>query len=505
MSKNSSKPNLIYIFADQLGLNHCGYAGNSKAKTPNIDRLARESVNFENAVSTMPVCSAYRASLLTGKYPTTTGMVINELRMNPNHKCFAHVVKKHGYFADYIGKWHLYANQLGNHHSSKNSFVPLGKHRLGFDDYWAAYNFHHEYYGSYYHENTPEKIFYGDGIYEPNAQTDMAIDLIRKRKASGKPFALFLSYGTPHDPWKQSNIPNKWLAKFKEEAFTKPPNYEDQNDPLADGWGKLSKTERKKLESWMRVYYAMVANLDWNLGRLLDALDEEGLSEKTIVVFTSDHGEMFGAHGRRAKNIFYEEAIRVPFLVRWKKAKVQPKTVRCCLGTVDIMPTLLSLMDLPVPNSVEGMDLSGTLLGKVERSEKLDGALLQNTGAVALWENGYEWRGWRDTEYTYATYRKKKNEVLFHNLEDPYQEQNLIDDPEFREKLHELRGKTFAKMEKIGDDFHKSSWYQKNWVVNRIITRPYLEEAPQPPSLFKKIVETISSRFMKFWWRINPF
>jgi arylsulfatase A-like enzyme len=110
---NSQKPNIVYVFADQLRLSCCGYAGDAKAKTPNIDKLSAESVSFTNAISGHPVCAPYRASLFTGKYTTSTGMVINEIRMNPHHHCLAHVLHEHGYDTAYIGKWHLWANELG--------------------------------------------------------------------------------------------------------------------------------------------------------------------------------------------------------------------------------------------------------------------------------------------------------------------------------------------------------------------------------------------------------
>ena len=138
------RPNIIYVLADQLRHQSCGYAGDGAARTPNIDRLAASGVDFCQAVSAMPVCSAYRASLFTGKYTSSTGMVINELRMNTNHTCLAHCLTQAGYETGYIGKWHLYANQLGHHRDPRNSFVLRGPDRLGFDGYWAAYNFHHE-------------------------------------------------------------------------------------------------------------------------------------------------------------------------------------------------------------------------------------------------------------------------------------------------------------------------------------------------------------------------
>ena len=137
----ATKPNLVFVMADQLRYQSCGFAGDTKARTPQLDGLARQGVVFRNAVSGHPVCAAFRASLLTGKYTTSTGMVINELRMNPNHEFLAHVLTRQGYDTGYIGKWHLWANELGNHADPKNSFTPSGPYRFGFDGFWAAYNF----------------------------------------------------------------------------------------------------------------------------------------------------------------------------------------------------------------------------------------------------------------------------------------------------------------------------------------------------------------------------
>lgn len=471
--KGVKGPNIVYVMADQLGYQHCGYAGDTQACTPNIDRLAREGVNFRQAVTSMPVCSAYRASLMTGKYTTSTGMVINELRMNPNHECLGHVLTKAGYETGYIGKWHLYANQLGNHLDPKNSFVPRGPHRLGFDGYWAAYNFHHDYYDMYYHTESPRKIFYGKGVYEPDAQTDMAIDFINQKAKGDKPFVLVLSVGTPHDPWSVGNVPKEDYERFKDVKFTLPPNYEKGPDPYGDAWSRRS-TEPDFIEKEKRVYYAMTTNLDRNVGRLMDALDKAGIAEDTIVVFTSDHGEMFGSHGRRAKNVFYDEAARVPFVVRYPK-KVKPGTVTdACLNTVDIMPTLLGLCGLgsKTPKEVEGMDLSHLAMGK--KGAEPEAALLMNTGACAAWEDGHEWRALRDKRFTYAVYRggdkQPRKEMLFDNVADPYQMKNLIDDPEHAKTAERFRESLKARMAKLNDTFPASNFYRDNWVnKDRII------------------------------------
>ena len=466
------RPNLIYIFADQLRYQSVGYTGDEKALTPNIDQFSRECTDLCNAVSGHPVCAPYRASLFTGKYTTSTGMVINEIRLNPEHhkRAFAHLLNEAGYETSYIGKWHMYAAEWGNHYDPKNSFIPKGPDRLGFDDYFAAYNFHHNYYGAaaYYHLDTPDKIYCDK--YEPDTQTDMAIEQLHRLSGQEKPFALFLSLGTPHDPWVPENVPGEYLEKFKDVKFELPENYLPENDPHADDWAKLNEQERKELTEWMRVYYAMVANLDDNFGRLMGEIKQMGLDQNSIIIFTSDHGELFGAHGRRAKNIFYEEAVRVPYLMKWKDRIPEGETCDVCFNTVDIMPTLLSMMDLPVPDEVEGSDVSGCIL-KTENAQETDGCLMMGTGATATYEDGHEWRAFRTKQYTYATYLSDGLELLFDNLSDPLQMHNLADCEEYGAVKQDLKDKMYAHMEKINDHFDKCSYYEKNWVENRLIQR----------------------------------
>ena len=192
-----TRPNIICVVVDQLRYQACGYAGEGKARTPNLNKLAAAGVSFRQAVSSTPVCSAFRASLFTGKYTSSTGMVINELRMNTHHTFLAQCLTRAGYQTGYIGKWHLFANQLGNHSDPKNSFVPRGLDRLGFDGDWAAYNFHDNYYNTYYHTESPEKIFYGPGVYEPDAQTTMAINYLKAAGKRTQPFFLCLSITAP--------------------------------------------------------------------------------------------------------------------------------------------------------------------------------------------------------------------------------------------------------------------------------------------------------------------
>ena len=467
MASKGRKPNLVYVFADQLRYQSCGFAGDERAKTPNIDKLATEGANFCNAVSGSPMCAPYRASLFTGKYASSTGMAINELRINPNHHCIGHVLHRNGYQTSYIGKWHLWANQLGRHHDTQNSYIPPGPHRLGFDGEWSAYNFHHTYFDTYYHQDSPERITIPG--YEPDGQTDLAIDYLKRASTTDDPFALFLSIGTPHDPWTQDNVPGEYYEMFREVDFPLPQNYREENDPYGDAWAMMSDEQRAKLPEWMRVYYAMTTNLDWNVGRLRTAIDELGLGEDTIFVFTSDHGEMFGAQGRKAKNIFYEEAVRIPFLMRWSEQIPNGHITDVCLNTPDIMPTLLSMMELPIPKDVEGSDLSPAAFDPA--FEGPAAAFMQGMGCTAKWEDGYEWRALRTKQYTYAVHRPDKSEKLYDNIADPYQNRNLIDIPTSQGVLNELRALLKQRMNSLNDTFEACTWYRDNWTEDRVILR----------------------------------
>jgi arylsulfatase A-like enzyme len=460
------RPNLVYVFADQLRYSSCGYAGDEFARTSNIDKFASEGCNFYQAVSSTPVCAPYRCSLMTGKYQSSTGMVINELRLSPAHECFGQMLTKAGYRTGYIGKWHMWANQLGHHNLIKNGFVPPSPYRLGFDGFWAAYNFNHTYHHSPYFLDTP--VPHIRTKYEPDGQTDMAIEFLQKSGQGADPFALFLSWGPPHDPWDWGNVDPAYGELYRHIDLPLAPNFSSTSDSYADAWQVLPRNYDQVVHDWMRAYYAQTANLDWNLGRLLKALEETGQADNTIVVFTSDHGEMFGAHGRRAKLIFYEEAARVPFLVRWP-AQIPAKTVSdALLGTPDIMPTILRLMNLSVPAAVEGMDLSSHALGKGGSDH--EAAHMQGMGATAAWTDGTEWRALRDHEYTYAIYHRDGKELLFNHRKDPYQMIDLAQERSFATTLKHFRQMSESWRKEQNDEFHACSWYQDRWTTDRNIT-----------------------------------
>ena len=463
------KRNLVFILADQLRLQSCGYAGAVRAHTPMIDTFARDGMSFRNAVASAPVCGPYRASLMTGKYPSTTGMVINEMRMNPNHDCLGHALTRSGYETAYIGKWHLWSNETENQDSFANGFVPPGPARLGFDDFWAAYNFNFDYFRTGY--------FLGDGTrliadrYETDFAAGMALDWLSTRR-SREPFALFLSLSPPHDPWQWGNVPERFAARFDPQDFPLPANYADGSarywEPQMDETWWLAEV-RPNLPKWQAVYAAMVSAVDDGCRQLVDGLKTLDVFDDTMIVFTADHGEMFGAHGRIAKNIFYEESVRVPFLIYGPRHIPAGRTSDECLGTPDIMPTLLGALGIDPPEGVEGVDLSPHIFGNPGPVK--DHALLQGMGHTWLWMDGFEWRGVRTKQFTYAIERAGGRELLFDNLADPLQMNNLASSGDHAGAKTALRTWLEQAMADLGDTFQPCSWYGEHWVENRIVQR----------------------------------
>jgi arylsulfatase A-like enzyme len=357
-------------------------------------------------------------------------------------------------------------NELGSHRAIRNAFTPPGPYRLGFDGYWAGYNFSHNSYNGVYFEDTCAPIRYAG--YEADTQTDMAMARLDHHAEADKPFALFLSWGPPHDPWGADNVkPDDW-ARFADADIPARPNVSETQDPYADKWATMDGRYREDLSNNVRGYYAQTTNIDWNLGRIVDKLEACGLAENTVLVFTSDHGEMFGSHGRRAKNIFYDEATHVPLLIR-KPGLVREGAVDECFSTVDMMPTLLSLLDLPVPEKAEGVDVGPCLIGS--RSAAENTVLMQGMGTTAAWRDGSEWRGLRNRQFTYAVYRLDRSEHLYDNVSDPFQMNNLATERSQVGLVEHFRNLLTEKLAHIGDTFKACTWYESAWTQDRNIMR----------------------------------
>lgn len=434
---NGRRPNLVFLLADQWRAQAAGYTGNADVRTPNLDKLARESINFSNAVSGCPVCCPYRASLITGRYPLTHGVFLNDVRLNNDAVSIAQAYNQAGYETAYIGKWHLDGDK-------RSAFIPRQR-RQGFK-FWKALGCTHDYNNSFYYADENVKLKW-EG-YDAIAQTDEARRYIRGH-AKGKPFVLFLSWGPPHGPYHTA--PQQYKDLFRDKELTLRPN--------------VPREYAAKARETLAGYYAHIAALDDYIGKIVRTLDEAGLRNNTILVFTSDHGDMLSSQGERKKQRPWDESIMVPFLVRYPAAHdSQGRIVEMPINTPDIMPTLLTLSGIEIPDTVEGRDFSSVIGGT---GEPMDNAVLITCPSpFGQWKRkkhgGREYRGIRTWRYTYV--RDLNGPwLLYDNRKDPYQLDNLCNKPEHSELQEKLEAILSQKLKQTNDEFLPGWEYIKKW------------------------------------------
>jgi arylsulfatase A-like enzyme len=454
-ARPKGKPNIVYVLTDQWRAQATGYAGNPNVKTPHLDALAARSINFENAVSVCPVCTPYRASLLTGRYPLSTGMFMNDLYLPSEELCMAEIFKSAGYRTAYIGKWHLDGH-------GRDVFIPRDR-RQGFD-YWKVLECTHEYNESYYYAgDDPTKLMW-DG-YDAYPQTEDAQRYIREHAKGDRPFLLFMSYGGPHFPHRYA--PEEILRQYPVDSIELSPNVPEEMKDQA----------RKEAQG----YYAHCTALDGCIGDLYQILEETGTAEDTIFVFTSDHGEMLGSQGQppRRKQRPWDESIRVPFLLRYPAAAGHNgHSVKAPINTPDILPTLLSLAGIESPESIEGEDFSRFILNDALDEDRT--ALFMNVSPFDSPERP-AFRGIRTSRYTYV--RDSDGPwLLYDNQVDPYQMRNLVGTAENVELQQSLENELISKLQQTDDEFHTKEHYLKDWgyTVNSHGAIPYFFEGHRP-------------------------
>ena len=329
-------PNVVLVFADQWRAQAFGYAGDPNVQTPNLDSLASRSVNCTHAVSGCSVCSPARASILTGQYPLTHGVFVNDVELGQDATSLAQAFSAGGYDTAYIGKWHV--NGRG-----RSRYIPPER-RQGFE-YWKVLECTHDYnHSAYYAGNSDEQLMW-EG-YDALAQTRDAQSYLRTR-GDNKPFLLVLSWGPPHAPYHTA--PEAYQALYDPAEIVLRPN-------VPPDWAEPAR-------QWLAGYYAHCTALDDCVAMLLQTLQEEGLEQETVFLFFSDHGDMLGSQGMDKKQKPYEESIRVPFLLRYPGMGAFGRQLDALIDLPDIMPTLLGLCGLPIPSTVEGIDFSDYLQG----------------------------------------------------------------------------------------------------------------------------------------------
>ncbi|MFC1715847.1 sulfatase [Candidatus Poribacteria bacterium] len=444
------QPNVVLVFGDQWRAQATGYAGDPNVKTPNLDALTGESINFVNALAGCPVCSPYRASLLTGQFPLTNGVFVNDVYLSEEAVSLADAYSAAGYDTAYIGKWHIDGH-------GRSSYIPPER-RQGFD-YWKVLECTHNYSHSPYYAGGSDENLFWEG-YDAIAQTRDAQHYIQEHD-DAKPFLLVLSWGPPHNPYETA--PEEYREMYDSEKIQLRSNVPDTHAEQA----------RKDLAG----YYAHCSALDACVGDLLKTLQEEGIEDDTIFVFTSDHGDMIGSQAHQRKQRPWDESIRVPFLLRYPAILGrQSKELDALIDAPDIMPTLLGLCDLPVPEAVEGLDFSGYIRGGENPSD--GAAVIMCPHPFGEWtrprNGGMEYRGLRTLRHTYVR-TLKGPWLLYDNQKDPYQLNNLINKPEYSETQAELGSWLQRRLDAMNDEFLTGMDYIQKWgyPVNENGTVPY--------------------------------
>lgn len=415
----NQRPNLVFVFPDQFRVQAMGFMKQDPVITPNIDRFAAESLVFDNAVSNWPLCSPYRGMLMTGRWPHSTGIITNcnssqpDVYLRDEERTFTDVLSEAGYDVGYLGKWHLDTPRdvpKANHWKNAvwETYVP--KERRHGINFWYAYNCNNKHMDPYYWINdaTKDQAYYPKE-YSASHEAGIAADYIEnadgKYRQPGKPFALFVAINPPHGPYDK--VPDKYKNVFADQSPTEllnRPNVKRGHGP-----------SRKSVQD----YFSQVYGVDQAFGQILQAIDKANLRDNTIVVFSADHGEMMGSHGRMQKVVPYEESLRIPFIVRW------PGHIRLGRETLhfnvpDTMPSLLALMSLKdyTPTQVEGADYSAVFLGKqITHRPKSTFYMRCASDGIA--------RGVRTDLYTFVIDKAGPKCFLYDNQQDPYQLTNI--------------------------------------------------------------------------------
>lgn len=452
--KPDNKPNVLIISADEWRAQSTGYFGDKNVKTPHLDQLAASSANFVNAVSGIPVCTPFRASLMTGQRPLTNGIFMNDVRLDTNAITLAKVFKKNGYETGYIGKWHLDGQY-------RLSYTPPGNRRQGFE-YWKAVNCDHNYNHSVYYDNDDTTRRYWEG-YDVFAETKDAENYIRNHANKDQPFFLMLSWAPPHDPYHTA--PEKYRELYDSSKIILRPNVPD--------------SMQAKARYDLAGYYSHMTAIDDMIGEVLETLKKEGILDNTIVLFISDHGDLVGSHGAYYKQRPYDESIRVPMLFHYqgKTGSVKKGSYPAMINAEDIMPTLLGLTGIKIPTTVEGVDFSKYISGK-EKDPKDTVAILTCVQPFGQWirsRGGKEYRGIRTPSYTYV--RDLKGPwLLYDNINDPYQMNNLVDNKEFADLQSRLNKILMDKLKATKDEFLPGLTYVKKYnypALDKTETVPY--------------------------------
>ncbi len=435
----SRRPNVLVVIADEWRAQATSWNGDRNVVTPALDRFARESVSFDRAVSNLPVCCPARASMMTGQYPLTHRVFINDVELKPKGVTLGEAFRNAGYATGFIGKWHLYGSPDGNY-GRRLAPIPREK-RLGSTT------------------GKPASARMTTIIPFTTRATTRNRSIGRVTMPRLKPATPLPSFRTRRSERIPSCSASRWVR------LTFPTRRRPRSSATVIAIARFScvpnvpEAKRAKAIEELRGYYAHMAALDACFARLFGALEQTGIADDTIVVFLSDHGDMMLSQGLTTKLYPWDESVRVPMLIRYPRA-LGRKGWRssATFDMPDLMPTILSLAGLPIPEGVEGSV-------RLKRNEVQPDAgaslILLPVPITEARRYGFlEYRGLRTSRYTYV--RSIRGPwLLYDNQEDPYQMHNLVEVAGSRALREQLNRQLDAELRRRNDEFLPAAEYLK--------------------------------------------
>ena len=415
----TNRPNVLFVLSDQH--RYCSMPGvdGCEVLAPNLERLQRAGTSFTNCFSNYPLCAPARGMLISGRWPSDTGVFNNLSELEPSTSSLGEIFARGGYQTCYIGKWHLHGGPQETV-DGNDRYIPPGPGRNGFErmSVWTETNRH---WDSVRYEEGSGAAVRTSG-YNATLMTDEALEFLSKRDRT-RPFFLVLSLNPPHPPL--DDAPPDYLDLYTGRSLSMRQNVPES---MASGAQLVPAGAHRNhvtmtLQEQLGQYYAHISAVDAEIGRLLTKLEETDALAETLIVYTSDHGDMLGSHGKLRKGAFFRESAQVPLVLAWPGKIAAGQENEMLIGLIDIYPSLLGLCGLDVPDTARGADLSTGILAKHRTGARYVVHFSTSQDDSGFREGS---RGLRTPHHLYFT--DGKQECLFDTSEDPFEMRDLAAD-----------------------------------------------------------------------------
>lgn len=447
------KQDILIIMPDQLRADCIGAMGNSKIKTSNIDSIAEEGILFKNTYTTTPICMPARASFVSGIYPHNHNMWDNRGQLPSDDETFFHHLQRAGYYVSYIGKSHFYEHKKGIHMKNREEYMKrrginyvhetTGPHATVFtDSYLTDYLkkknildvFRDDYKRRNHYSVHPSPLPEED--YLDSYVGRKAVEFIKNYKEK-KPLCLFVGFPGPHEPW---DPPGEYGRMYNPEDMPDEIENEKIPDWLPERVKERMKREREPFKELSpqitrkirAMYYGKISLIDFWVGEILEEYKKNRDFDNLIIIFWSDHGEMLGDHNMLYKSVFYEQSIKVPLIIRWPGKNEKIKNENELVEIIDVFPTLLDGLGLPLSERATGESLFKEKSNKFVISE----IYAYDTFNYMI----------RTKDYKFSINRKGEGLYLFDLKKDPDEKVNLIGNDRYEEIEKELKELIFRKI-----------------------------------------------------------